>query len=107
MPLDSDRKTELVRGPESASLVPCGCSDLAPEDAVADKRVEQHQWEDDQPAPPEHERKTGWRRGRRAEGDYKGDPVGPERQRQRAERRHEDQRDRVERPMVIVTEDTE
>src|ERR1700737_565364 len=32
--------------------------DLASEDAVADDRVEQHQWEDDHTSP-EHERKTG------------------------------------------------
>src|SRR3984893_8793622 len=99
MPLDSDRKTEFVRGPESASLVPCGCSDLAPEDAVADDRVEQHQWEDDHPAPPEHERKTGLRRSGFVDGDNEGDHVWPERQSQGSKSRPVDQRYHVEWPM--------
>jgi hypothetical protein len=40
-----------------------GC-DLAPEDAVADDRVEKHQREDEQALSPEHERKTRLRRRR-------------------------------------------
>ena len=83
----------------------CG-SDLASEDAVADERVEQHQWKDDH-ASPEHEHETGLRRGRFVDGDDERDDVGPERQRESAECRHEDQCDHVERPMVIVTQDAE
>src|SRR6202051_2089627 len=86
------------------SMFPGCCSDLAPEDAVADERVEQHQRENDD-ATPEHEHETGLRRGRFVDGDDEGDEVWPEGQRQRAECRHEDQCDHVERPMVIVTED--
>jgi hypothetical protein len=37
------------------------------------------------------------------DGDDKGDHVGPERDRQCAKRRHEDQRGRVERPSVTAT----
>ena len=66
----------------------CG-SDLASEDAVADERVEQHQWKDDH-ASPEHEHETGLRRGRFVDGDDARDDVGPEGQRESAECRHED-----------------
>ena len=38
--------------------------DFAPEDAVADDRVEEHQREDEQALSPEHERKTRLRRRR-------------------------------------------
>src|SRR5260370_24725241 len=81
--------------------------DLAPEDSVADHRVKQHQREDDEAAPPEHERKTGLRRGGFVDGDDEGDHVGPERHCQRAECRHEDQYDHVKRAMIIVTQDAE
>src|SRR5258708_34054584 len=56
------------------------CSDLAPEDAVADERVDQHQGKDDY-ASPEHEHETGPRRGtfadrtdERVEGRPEGQP---------------------------------
>src|SRR5258708_9846194 len=80
------------------------CSDLTPEDAVADERVDQHQGKDDH-ATPEHEHETGWRRGSFVDGDDERNEVRPERQRQRAKCRHEDHGDRVERPTIIVTED--
>src|SRR5882762_2577350 len=83
----------------------CG-SDLASEHGIIDQRVEQHQWKDDH-ASPEHEHETGLRRGRFVDGDDERDDVGPERQRESAECRHEDQCDHVERPMVIVIQDAE
>ena len=58
--------------------------DLAPEDAVADERVDQHQWKDDHPAAPEHERKAGLRRRGLVDGDEEGNHVWPEGQRQGA-----------------------
>src|SRR5271169_6377095 len=81
-------------------------ANLAPEDAVADDRVEQHQREDDD-ATPEHEPKTGLRRGGLADGDNEGNHVWPEGQRQGAECRYEDQRDHIERPVVVVVYDAE
>src|SRR3984957_13994845 len=80
---------------------------LASENAVADDCVDQHERKDDQAAPPEHEHKTGLRRGGFVDGDDIGDHVWPERQRQGAKSRHEDQRHHVEWPMVIVTQDAE
>jgi hypothetical protein len=44
----------------------------APEDAVADDRVKQHQREDDDATPQEYERKTGLRRGGLVDGDDGG-----------------------------------
>src|SRR6266851_4801673 len=82
------------------------CFHLASEDAVAEERVEQHQREDDH-ASPEHERKTGLRGGSFVDGDDERNDVGPEGQRESAECRHENQRDHVERPMVIATQDAE
>src|ERR1700731_804132 len=84
-----------------------GCrSDLASEDAVTYECVEQHQGEDDH-ASPEHERKTGLRRGRLVDRNYERDHVGPKGQRQSGKCRREDHRDHVERPTVVVAEDAE
>src|SRR5258708_20803158 len=44
------------------------CSDLAPEDAVADDRVDKHQWKHDYPSP-EHELKPGPRPGNLSVGN--------------------------------------
>src|SRR3984957_9850877 len=82
------------------------CPDLTPEDAVGDDRVKQHHREDHD-AAPEHEHETRLRRGGFVDGDDEGDHVGPEGQRERAECRHEDQGDHVERPMAVMAEYTE
>src|ERR1700678_3906380 len=88
------------------SMLPGSCFDLAPEDAVADERIEQHQREDDD-ATPEHEQETGLRRDRFVDSDDERDEVWPEGQRQRAECRREDQCDHVERPVVVVIQNAE
>src|SRR6266481_1832284 len=82
------------------------CSDLAPEDTVADERVEQHQRKDDYTSP-EYEHKTGLWRGRLVDGDDERDHVRPERQCESAKCRHEDHCDHVERPTIVLTEDAE
>jgi len=66
-------------------------SDLASEDAQADRRVEQHEWEDEKPFTPEHERKAGVRGCGVRDGDGERDHVRPERDRERPECRHENE----------------
>ncbi len=68
-----------------------GC-DFAPEDSVADDRVEQHQ-RDEQALAPEHERKTRSRRRRFVDGEDERDHVRPERDGQGGEGRQEDRDD--------------
>src|SRR5271165_7261947 len=70
--------------------------DLSPEDAVADHGVEQHQWEDEETLAPEHEGETGMRGCSFFDGDRERDHVRPKRDRQRAKRGHENERDHVE-----------
>jgi hypothetical protein len=48
-------------------------SDLASEDAQADRRVEQHEWEDEKPFTPEHEGKAGVRGRGVRDGDGERD----------------------------------
>src|SRR5271163_2490364 len=77
--------------------------DLASEDRVADRGVEQHQWEDEEARAPEHEGQTGMWRWRFFDRDRERDHVRPERDPQRAERGRENERDHSERrpvPMV-------
>src|SRR5580700_108983 len=75
--------------------MPCRRPDLASEHGVADYGVEQHQREDEEALAPEHEGETGMRGGGFLNRDREWDHVGPERDRQCAERRHENQRDHV------------
>src|SRR5438270_14065209 len=75
---------------------------LASKDAVADRGVEQHQREDEKTLAPEHEGETGMRCGGFFDRDRERDHVGPERDRQSAERRHENERDHVERHSVAA-----
>src|SRR5258708_12814046 len=74
------------------------CSDLAPEDAVADERVDQHQGKDDY-ASPEHEHETGLRRGSFVDRNDERDEVRPERQPETPERPHKTHRNHVEQPI--------
>jgi hypothetical protein len=80
--------------------------DLAAEDTIANRNIEQHQRKYEQAFPPEHEGETGMRRRGLFDRDNKRNHVGPERQGKCSERRYEDQHDHVKRPIVVVTEDT-
>src|SRR6516225_7766837 len=80
-----------------------GWPDLAPEDAVADHGVKQHQWEDEETLSPEHEGETGMGRCGFFDRDRERDHVGPERDRQSAERRREDQGDHIEWHSIPAT----
>src|SRR4029077_18318664 len=75
--------------------------EFSPEHPVTDERVEQHQREDDN-ATPEHEHQAGRRRGSLLDRKDEGDHVRPERQRQGAKRRYEDQRYHVEWQVIVV-----
>src|SRR6516165_6123806 len=65
------------------------------EDAVADDGVKQHQREDEETRTPEHEGEAGMRCRGFLDRDRERDHVGPERNRESAERRRENQRDHV------------
>src|SRR5277367_1566956 len=85
----------MVAAPCWFSVVVGGRPDLASEDTVADDGVEQHQREDEEALAPEHEGETGMGCGGFFDRDRERDHVGPERDRQGAERRCENQRDHV------------
>src|SRR5262249_16889143 len=68
-------------------------ADLSPEHAVVDRGVKQQQREDEKAFSPEHECKTRLRRRCFVDGEDEGNDVRPERDRQRAEGREEDQDD--------------
>src|ERR1700730_2806590 len=88
-----------------ALIMPSCWFNLASKDGVADGGVEQHQREDEQTLAPEHEGKARMRRGSLVDRDRERDHVGPERDRQGAKRRQEDQCGRVERPSVPAAAD--
>src|SRR5258708_25763369 len=58
----------------------CCWSVLSPEHAQADRCVEQHEREDEQAWPPEHEAEGGMRGGGFCDGDAERDHVGPKRE---------------------------
>src|SRR5690348_7968085 len=76
--------------------------DLASEDAVADDGVEQHQREDEETLAPKHEGETGMGCRGVLDRDRERDHVRPERDRQSAERRREDERDHIERHSIAA-----
>ena len=60
------------------SVVPLSRAYLAPENAVADEHVKQHEREDEQSFAPEHESKGGMGSGALIDRDRERDHVGPE-----------------------------
>src|ERR1700686_4444267 len=88
------------------SVMPSRRPDLAPEDAVADGRIEKHQREDEETLAPEHEGKARMRRGGLVNSDRERHHVGPERDRQRAERCRERDYDHREGRRIPTTADT-
>src|SRR5262249_21933111 len=99
-------KNRLVSGhpilpssiPSSSILImPWRRPNLAPEDAVTDDRVEQHQREYEETLAPEHEGENGMRCRSFLDRDRERDHVRPERDGQSAERGGENQRGHIER----------
>src|SRR5215470_19125971 len=78
---------------------------LAAEDAIPDNGIEQHEGVDKDARTPEHERKAGVGGCAGVDRDGERNHVGPERKRERAEGRNEDERNHTEWPTVIVTQD--
>src|SRR6201987_6058763 len=101
----TDRSATVPTDIMPASVMPVHGSEFAPEDAVADGRIEQHQREDPKTLAPEHEGESGRRRRGRIDRDLKRNHVGPERECERAEGRNEHQRNHVEWPIVVVVKD--
>src|ERR1700730_17779419 len=66
--------------------------DLAAEHPVADRRVDEHEGKDEKAFSPEHERETRMRCRGLIDGDRERDHIGPERDRERAECRRENER---------------
>src|SRR5438093_10668046 len=85
------------------SVVVGGWPDLAAKDAIADYRVDQHQREYEETLAPEHEGEAGMGCGGFLNGDRERNHVGPERDRQGAERSRENQSDHVERHSIPAT----
>src|ERR1700738_1862367 len=85
----------ILSEPPAAASVHWHLADLAPEYPIADSCVDQHQREDEDALPPEHECQTGMRCRSLFDGDDVGDHVRPERDSERPEGRQEDQRDHV------------
>src|ERR1700756_60215 len=88
------------------SVMACCCFDLASEDAVADDGVEQHQRENEETLAPKHEGETGMWRRRFLDRDRERDHVRPERDRQCAERRRENQRYHIVRHSIPAVPNT-
>src|ERR1700677_3130958 len=79
--------------------------DLAPEDAQADRGIDEHEREHEQPLAPEHEGETGVRRHRLVDRDGEWDHIRPERDRERGERRDENSCHHIEWRFVTATPD--
>src|SRR5260370_20000706 len=80
-------------------------SDLASEDAQADRSVEQDEWEAEKPFTPDHEGKAGVRGRGVRDGDGERDHVRPERDRERPECRYENESHHDEGHTVLTMAD--
>src|SRR5271166_279803 len=87
----------------SVSIMPCRWYDLTSKDLVADHGVDQHQREDEETLSPKHESETGMGCGSLLDRDRERDHVGPERDRQRANRGREDECHHVVRHCIPAT----
>src|SRR5271170_527290 len=84
------RSPKIARPMESGSIMRRRRCDLASEDAQADRGVDQHQREYEEPLSPEHEGKAGVGRRGLVDRDRERNHVRPERDRERGERSSED-----------------
>src|SRR5262249_23709162 len=89
------------------SIVFVRCFDLAPEYSEIDYRVEQQDWKDEQAFSPEHECKSRWRRCRIIDRESEGYDVRPERDRECAEGRDENQDDHGKGNVVVAEANAE
>src|SRR5262244_372994 len=99
--LASPRGKRASQAPSLLVIVSRRC-DLSSEHGQVDHGVEQHEREHEETRSPEHEGKARVRCGRLFDRDREWDHVGPERDRQSAEGRDENQSDHGEGPRVLT-----